>query len=136
MYFTWCYSSEEKLSMCFSALSVQKQKHWPMPSVLECLQLISLTELCIKFLLVSLPSYIYSPGIFDSVKTCCITGSLQLFFSLKTCFPQIYAWIILSYPSKFYSKLFIIVDLYEIVVTPNYTLYGISFAKYNLLPFM
>lgn len=89
MYFTWCYSSEEKLSMCFSALSVQKQKHWPMPSVLECLQLISLTELCIKFLLVSLPSYIYSPGIFDSVKTCCITGSLQLFFSLKTFSPDI-----------------------------------------------
>lgn len=121
---------EETLNVYFSSLSAKTKALTNALSASLSTALIFLTDLCIKFLLLSLPSYTCFLGIFDSVKTCCITGSLQLFFSLKTCFPQIYAWIILSkFPSKFYSKLFIIVDLYEIVVTPNYTLYGISFAR-------
>ena len=120
---------EETLTVYFSSLSAKTKALTNALSASLSTTLIFLTELCIKFLLLSLPSYTCFLGNFDSVKTCCITGSLQLFFSLKTCFSQIYAWINFSFPSEFYSKLFIIVDLCEIVVTPNYTLYGISSAK-------
>lgn len=120
-----CVTPLRRNSLCVFQLSQCKNKSTNLSASLST-TLVFLTELCIKFLLLSLPSYTCFPGIFDSVKTCCITGSLQLFFSLKTCFPQIYVWIILSFPSKFYSKLFIIVDLYKIVVTPNHALYGIS----------
>lgn len=102
---------EETLNVFFSSLSAKTKEITRDLSASLSAPVASLIELPTKLPSLSLSCYTGLLGIFDNAKTSCISGSLQLFFSPKTCFPQLYHLISLRILFKNYLTLYTCVKL-------------------------
>lgn len=117
--------SSEKPSMCFWISQCKNKSTNQCPQCSSVYNSIFLTETLLNSLL-SLPSYTRFPWYFWQCQDLQYLREFVTVFSLlKHVFPRYMLGSSSHFPQNFIQNY---LSLYKIVVTPNYTLYGISFG--------